>query len=107
MTEVTPRLTAASVKFYWLNDLIGGAVDVTAAHSQGHSFDADRRYAGVSRSTRSRGESWPAAQRQGAAGQNSTGAIRTNVGPELAVIAGEVQLGADPLQFVGIHFHSH
>jgi hypothetical protein len=84
MTEVTPRLTAASVKFYWLNDLIGGAVDVTAAHSQGHSFDADRRYAGVSRSTRSRGESWPA-----------------------ALIAGEVQLGADPLQFVGIHFHGH
>ena len=58
MTEVTPRLTAASVKFYWLNDLIGGAVDVTT-------------------------------------------------GPELAVIAGEVQLSADPLQFVGIHFHGH
>ena len=58
MTEVTPRLTAASVNFYWLNDRIGGAVDVTA-------------------------------------------------GPELAVIAGEVQLSADPLQFVGIHFHSH
>ena len=58
MTEVTPRLTAASMKFYRLSESIGGAVDVAA-------------------------------------------------GPELAVIAGEVQLGADPLQFIGIHFHSH
>ena len=58
MTEVTPRLTAASVKFYSLNDLIGATVHVTT-------------------------------------------------GPELAVIAGEVELSADPLQFVGIHFHGH